>query len=92
MSGNVHVHHPWRLVQNVVVERRDLQAVFLQGQHNRRNFVFRQYQIAHHHRVLARAAEGEPRPQGECRFHLYAVDSHFEVATRQPEFIGPIAL
>src|SRR5207247_2026166 len=61
VSVNMHEENPRLIPEEVIVQSRDLKAVFKEGGHHRIHFVLSQNQISHHHFTAALAfGHGEP--------------------------------
>src|SRR6185312_16922790 len=92
MPADMHVHNTWGLVEKVVVERRDLQTGILERRHHGRYLLFRQYEVAHNHRIRSGLAERDPASKRQRRFEFHAFDGDFEIAAREAYFVSPIRL
>src|SRR4051812_20763703 len=69
VPADVHVEHARRLVEDVMMQSRLLDAVFLKGEHHVFDFVFGQYEVAHHHRIaFSHIGEAEPAPERQTSF------------------------
>jgi hypothetical protein len=86
VSAHMDVHDFRRLAEQMVVERCDFDAPALQSLHHRRDFVFREYEIAHHHRIVV-ANVVKSCPGAECKtwFDFGAGDRDMKVPARHVE-------
>ncbi len=93
VTADVHVHHVRGLVQQMVVERRLLDAAFLELREHRADLVLEQHEVAHQHRLgVAHLLERDPRAKRQCGLHGHTADRDVEVTARHPDLVGPVRL
>ena len=64
------VDDTWRLVQNMIVDRSDVESNGAQLLHDRRKFVLQENQIAHNYRIVVIATECRPGAERKSRLNL----------------------
>ncbi len=69
-----------------------LDAFLLKLQHDRFDFLFRQNEVTHHHRLARHLFEGHPGTQSKARSHGYAIFDDLHVLTGQRELIHTTGL
>jgi hypothetical protein len=83
---DVHVGHPRFIPEEVVVQRRDLQAVVEQRRHHGIDFVLQQHQVTHHHVHAAPLGHRDPSAKPERRRGCDVRDGHRDVVARNVDF------
>lgn len=74
-------------IVQVMVQGRDLDATLFELADDRVDFVPRQHEVAHHHRIFAAFLEGEPGAECEGSLHLHAIGGDLQVAARQADLV-----
>src|SRR6266550_6200775 len=69
----------------MIVQRRLLDPVLLQTAHHRRHLTLEEYQVSHHHHVIANPLERDPRPKSESRLQNHAIQDNAQVTARKAE-------
>ena len=90
-SAEVHEHDPRRIPEEVIVQRRNLEAIVEGGAHHRVHLILQQDHVAHDDRVLADALEGSPRCQPHRRRHAHPRNPDVQVAARHGNFEGSLS-
>ena len=83
MSTDMHVEGFRVGAQQMIVDRRNVDAAFEQLSHGRIDFGFEQDQVAHHHRFAAPRLEGGPAAERQRGFDCDAVDRHLKIGSRK---------
>src|SRR5438128_2733686 len=68
MPADVHVHDARSLIEDVVMQRCDVDATLLQLQHDGLDFAFDEDQISHGHGIVSTSVKGRPRAKCESCF------------------------
>ncbi len=89
---DVHVERHGLGAQQVVVQRADLDAAFLELAHDRGHLVLRQHEIAHDHGLRIHRLEGDPAAERKARPERHAVERHFEVGAREAHAVDAAGL
>ena len=83
----MHVHRHHVGPQQVVVDRRDLDAARQQPLHHRIDLVLGEHEVAHRHRSVSHGHESDPAAQRQGGLDGHAVDHDLEVGARQAEAV-----
>src|SRR5207302_5725399 len=74
MSHVMHVHNCRAFFEKMVVHCSDLKARRTEFCHDWIQFILKQYQIAHHHRVVIGSEKRRPRTERESGLNCYSVN------------------
>jgi len=74
VATDMHVERRWARAQQMVVNRRDLQAVLDHLGHDRIDLSFEQHEVAHDHGAPVHWLERDPAAKREARLDGHAVE------------------
>src|SRR6267378_8255331 len=87
MSHVMHVKHPRRLIQNMIVESGDVDSCGAQLLHHGRDFVLQQNQVPHDHGVVVTSSERRPRSESQSWLNLDARNRDMEIRARKTQAV-----
>ena len=87
LSQHMHVHREGPVAQQMVVQRRHLDAAREQLRHDRVHLLLGQDEIAHHHGAVAHFLEGKPAAERETWLQFDAVQRRLDIGARQANAI-----
>jgi hypothetical protein len=84
---HMHVHREGLVAQEVIVQRRHLDAARGELCHDRVDLGLGQHEIAHHHALLAHLFEGEPAAKSKPGLQLDPVECDLQIGARQADAV-----
>src|SRR5437762_9824974 len=88
MTHVVHIHYARLFIENVIVNSRDLDAVFFQLGEHWVDLAFKQHEVTHHHCVIARSLERHPGAERKPRLYWLAVRCNFQIGSRKSDLVN----
>src|SRR3989440_10418752 len=83
VAADMHVECRRVATKDMIVDRRDLQAILNQHGHDGVDLGLEKHEVAHHHRSLMRGLHRDPAAEREGGFDRDAVDRHRQIGARE---------